>query len=133
MKACPVVEISLYAAIPGCSLRIVHLKDDKKEYCVVTGDHYEVDQLGFFVPADAVVPEKLLREMWLWNDKTGKGRLAGKNGDRVRSRMIEGYLSDGLFYGAYYFHEGQRIESPSWNPAWQLGQDVSTELGITFK
>lgn len=90
---------------------------------VVTGDHYTQGQLGFFVPEGGVVPEKLLREMWLWNGELGKGRLGGKKGDRVKSRDMDGVRSDGLFYGS---------QGESWNPAWVAGQDVTDELGITF-
>jgi hypothetical protein len=60
----------------------------------------------------------------------GKGRLAGKNGDRVKSRVFDGIKSEGLFYGAYFFENGTRIEGPSFDLSWVAGLDVSDKLGI---
>lgn len=131
---CPVVRIKAITPIPDTALVKLTLEREMgHDLTLVAGDHYEAGQLGFFIGEGAVLPEKLLREMWLWNDETGKGRLAGKQGARVKGRDIGGVWSGGLFYGAYYFDKGQRVESPSWNPAWQFGQDVTKEVGITFK
>ncbi len=91
---------------------------------VVVGDHYHQGQLGFFVPEGGIVPEKLLREMWLWNEELGKGRLGGKKGNRVKARDMDGMPSTGLFYGS---------QGESWNPEWKPGQDITEETGITFQ
>ena len=91
---------------------------------VVTGDHYYQGQLGFFIPEGCIVPEKLLREMWLWNEELGKGRLGGKKGNRVKARDMGGVKSTGLFYGS---------QGESWNPEWKAGQDITEEIGITFQ
>jgi hypothetical protein len=91
---------------------------------VVTGDHYTQGQLGFFIPQGGIVPEKLLKEMLLWADKFGRGRLAGKQGNRVKAREIGGVMSQGLFYGS---------QGASWNPEWKEGQDVTDEVGVTFQ
>lgn len=93
------------------------------DFQVVVGDHYEQGQLGFYIPEGAIVPEKLLREMWLFNEDTGKGRLAGKKGNRVKPRIFDRVMSDGLFYGS---------QGESWNPTWEAGQDITLEIGITF-
>lgn len=99
---------------------------------VVVGDHYEDGTLGVFIRAGAVVPERLLREMWLWNEDTGKGRLGGKRGDRVRVRDLRGCRSDGLFYGSRYTADGAVQAGPSWDEAWssQPGLDVTAALGV---
>lgn len=101
---------------------------------VVVGDHYDEGVLGFHIPDGAVVPQKLLEEMWLWNTATGKGRLGGKRGDRVKRREIDGVLSNGLFYGSRYWvmkdDQKSYVESASWKPEWFAGQDVAAELGI---
>lgn len=136
---CPVVRIISIQAIPDSKLVwVVAAVNGQDVKTFVTGDHYEVGQLGFVVPEGAVLPEKLLKEMWLWNEETGKGRLAGKQGNRVKARKIggvilEGVMSEYLFYGATYVHEGNKINSPSWKSEWQEGHDVTEEVGITFK
>jgi hypothetical protein len=131
---CPVVRITTIQDIEKSKLKIVTaLVDETKLISFVAGDHYEVKQLGFIISEGALLPEKLLREMWLWNDTTGKGRLSGKLGNRSKSRKIDGVFSEYLFYGATYLHDGKKIDSPSWNQNWQLGHDVSEELGIAFQ
>lgn len=127
MKA-EIVTIKTIDGIDASDLKFVTLSNGQT---VVTGDHYEEGQPGIFIPEGAIVPEKLLREMWLWNEELQKGRLSGKSGNRIKSRIYAGHSSAGLFYGAYYFHEGQKLISPSWNDTWQTGQDVATEVGIT--
>jgi len=97
---------------------------------VVVGRHYEEGQLGFYIPEGAIVPDKLLAEMWLYDFENGKGRLSGKHGNRVKSRDMHGVRSDGLFYGAYYFHNGKRVVSPSWDDSWNIGKDVSLDVGV---
>lgn len=133
MNAATIVRIESIEDIPNSNKKKVWLAANGEKAIVVTGDHYQVGQPGFYVPDGGILPEKLLREMWLWNEELGKGRLAGKNGDRVKTRVMDGVPSSGVFYGAYYFHNGERIDSPSWNNDWQEGQDVAQELGITFK
>ena len=91
----------------------------------MVGDHYDDGVLGFFIPEGAIVPDKLAEEMWV------KGKLAGKRRNRVKARMMDGVHSDGLFYGSRYYATGEYIDSPSWNPTWVVGQDVSEEVGIS--
>ncbi len=100
-------------------------------HTVVVGDHYDNNTLGFFIPEDAIVPDKLAEDMWV------KGKLAGKKGNRVKARVMDGVLSEGLFYGANYWVKKDsqfvEVDSPSWNPNWKEGQDITEETGITFK
>jgi hypothetical protein len=95
---------------------------------VVVGRHYDEGTFGFFIPNGAIVPDKLAEEMWV------KGKLSGKNKDRVKAREMHGVFSEGLFYGSRYFvvQSGEKvyIDTPSWNPAWVEGQDVANEVGV---
>jgi hypothetical protein len=104
-------------------------------HVVVVGDHYDDGTLGFFIPDGAIIPDKLAEEMWV------KGKLAGKQRNRVKARDFKGVFSEGLFYGSRYFLltttlwvPGGRTyhDSPSWNPAWKEGDDVTEEVGVTF-
>jgi hypothetical protein len=113
--------------VEGEELNKLHVKIAKLgPYQVVVGDHYEEGQLGFHIPANAIVPDKIAEEMWL------KGKLAGRNKNKVKDRKMYGVTSEGLFYGAYYFHDGNYIESSSWNPSWQEEQDITAEIGVEF-
>ncbi len=94
---------------------------------VVTGAHYTDGQIGVFIPAGAVVPDDILKDMWLY------GRLAGKKRNRVVSKPMFGYPSEGIFYGDRYTNnEGVLILSPAWRSHWKIGDDVTEELGIKF-
>jgi hypothetical protein len=97
---------------------------------VVVGRHYAEGQLGLYVPAGIVVPESFLREMWLWNDRQGKGRLAGSRGDRVKAKVMGGVLSEGLFYGSTWYDEaGVWHRSLLWRDEWAEGDDVTDLVG----
>lgn len=139
MKSCPVGYLTKIRPHPTKpTLQIGEIAGHQ----VVVGDHYEEGNLGFYIPPGAVLPQRILSDMWLWNSEHNKGRLAGKRGDRVKAREMDGVMSDGLFYGAYYFNRNDEdydfdnyhpITTQSWNEDWVDGQDVSAELGITFK
>lgn len=101
-------------------LKIGHLRESRQ---VVVGDHYQEGQLGFFVPEGAIVGEKLLREMWLWNEERNRGRLAGKKGNRVKARIMEQVMSDGLWYGS---------QGESWQPHWIEGLIITEALDIVL-
>ena len=60
---CIVVSISHMQPIEGAKLQRVELCGfpDGAEKVVVTGNHYVVGTLGFFIPEGAIVPEKLLQ------------------------------------------------------------------------
>lgn len=98
---------------------------------VVVGRHYDEGTLGFFVPDGYILSDKLLDEMWL------RGRLAGKDKNRVKARVMGGIASAGVFYGSRYWLEkdGVRtyIDSPSWNPSWKEGDDITDQLGLERK
>ena len=83
-------------------------------YKLVTGYHYIDGELGVVIPAGAVVPDQLLKDMWLY------GKLAGAKRNRVVSKKMFGYPSEAIFYGKRYFNEfGEFIDSPAWKDHWQ--------------
>ena len=103
------------------------------DHQIVTGDHYDEGTLGVFIPDGAIIPDKLADEMRVL------GKLAGKKKNRVKARTLFGYESEGLFYGSRFYDvigdNNQKVfgVGPSWNPDWIEGQDVTEELGVTFK
>lgn len=97
---------------------------------IVVGRHYDEGVLGIFIPDGAIIPDRLAEEMWL------KGKLAGKNKNRVKRTERYGIVSEGLFYGSRFWtlcgNEKVYQDGPSWNPSWVEGQDVTKEIGVTF-
>ncbi len=107
------------------------MKGSINGHTVVVGDHYDDGTLGFFIPEGAIVPDPLLEDMWV------KGKLAGKQRNRVKAREMAGIMSEGLFYGSHFWlKNGKHFEEQTarnWNPKWKEGDDITDELGITFK
>lgn len=62
------------------------------------GSHrYKAGDRVVYVPEGAVVPEWLLKKGF-WNEKEGKGFLAGSKGDRVKAIRLRGILSQGILF-----------------------------------
>lgn len=77
---------------------------------VVRKGQFRGGELVAYIPEQSVLPAALLDELGL------RGKLAGKDGDRVKAIKLRGVLSQGLVYPA--------------RPDWRVGQDVTAELGV---
>lgn len=77
---------------------------------VVRKGQFATGDLVAYIPEQALVPEPLLEELGL------KGKLSGKDANRVKAIKLRGVLSQGLVYAA--------------RATWSEGQDVAAELGI---
>jgi hypothetical protein len=101
------------------------------EHQVVVGNHYDEGTLGFHIPVGAIVPDEILKDMWLL------GKLSGNKKNKVKAREMKGVHSDGLYYGSRYFLNESTgktyIDSRSWNKDWKVGDDVAGELGIIYE
>jgi RNA ligase (TIGR02306 family) len=78
---------------------------------IVRKGQFRSGDLVAYIPEQSLVPEALLDEMGL------RGKLAGKEGNRVKAIKLRGVLSQGIVYPA---REG-----------WVEGQDVAAELGVS--
>ena len=66
--------------------------------------------------------------MWL------KGRLAGKQKNRVVAKQMFGHTSEAVFYGqAYTDNEGRFVKSPAWKDEWKEGDDVTESIGARLQ
>ncbi|MCY1058688.1 RNA ligase (ATP) [Nannocystis sp. SCPEA4] len=77
---------------------------------IVRKGQFADGDLVAYIPEQAIVPDPLLDELGL------RGRLSGKEMNRVKAIKLRGVLSQGLVYPA--------------RPTWSEGQDVTVELGI---
>ena len=84
--------------------------------CIVLKDTWEKGDLAAYIAEQSVVPEHLIREIGLWDDERGKGRLAGKRGDRVKIIRLRGIYSQGLLYDV--------------GSSWNKGENAAEFLGI---
>jgi RNA ligase (TIGR02306 family) len=101
--SCPVVQVASVTDHPNADrLSIVQLKG--LGYLCISAKLedgaplYQVGDLVVYIPSAAVLPEWLLKKMNFWNAETGKGILAGTNGDRVKPLKLRGIFSEGVLY-----------------------------------
>jgi hypothetical protein len=96
---------------------------------IVTGKHYEVGQLGIYIPAKAMIPGWLAEELWL----VAKGDAWFE----VQSKVMRGVPSPGVFIGQRYRKDKDRPSFdwetfPQWRDRWVEGDDVAAYLGVRF-
>jgi len=113
---------------------------------VVTGKHYVPGQLGVHIPEGAILPGPLAVDLWMWGAKSDKPWL-------VEAKVMRGIRSSGVFSGREYRvdpNDPRSIEKHEqhsaagdellpdgsykwalWKDHWQLGDDVTDELGST--
>ena len=142
-----VEEVSSVEKHPNADrLSIVHVRGYR---CVSANledgsPRYKPGDRVVYVPEGAVVPEWLLKKGF-WNEKDGRGFLAGSKGDRVKAIKLRGVVSQGILFavdmydgydGAEHFCLTEFIDGhPDFEnssaPAVEVGLDVTELLGIT--
>jgi len=109
---------------------------------IVRKGQFQTGDLAAYIPEQAIVPEWVLRRLNLWDDEKGKGKLAGKQGNRVKPVKLRGVMSQGLLYPLEVIHHAfeHAFEDQT---DWLLqahdeleytvteGEDVTELLGIT--
>lgn len=86
---------------------------------VVKKDEFKTGDLAVYIPEQALLPQHLLEQLGLVNDR-GEGKLAGRDGNRVKAVKLRGTLSQGIT---------APVDLVSRDV--QKGDDVKEELGIT--
>jgi RNA ligase (TIGR02306 family) len=86
-----------------------HPNADAIEFVVIDGwrsiakkGEYRPGDLVVYIPEGALVPHWMLKRLGLWDSVKDCGKLAGKDGDRVKAVRIRGELSQGLCYPVKY-------------------------------
>ena len=85
--------------------------------CVIVRDQFQTGDQAVYIPEGSIVPQQLLEDMGLWDSETGKGKLAGPTGTRLKANRLRGIVSQGLL-----------LPVP---PGFAVGDDVAEHLGIT--
>lgn len=111
-----IVPVVIVVIEPHPNADVLELAKVGEYRAVVRKGEFTTGDRCAYIPQGAILPEGLLREMGLWDDATGKGKLGGGDGTRLKAVRLRGQLSEGLVYPA--------------KPEWEVGQDVSDELGL---
>lgn len=108
---------------------------------IVRKGQFKTGDLAVYIPEQSLVPRWVLKRLGLWDDEKEKGKLAGKNGDRVKAVKLRGVMSQGLIYPLTYnsppgdiiLHddEGWQIENEHGHTSpVHVGKDATALLGI---
>jgi RNA ligase (TIGR02306 family) len=120
-----------------------HLNADRLElatiegyYSVILKGQYKAGDLVAYLPEAAVLPRFVLDTLQLWDTENDKGKLAGKEGARVKAVRLRGELSQGICYPLSYqddhaFGAGWYLQDAD-STLWKVseGEDVATVLGV---
>jgi RNA ligase (TIGR02306 family) len=69
-------------------------------HSVVRKGEFRKGGLVLFIPPDAILPDELMKEVGCWDHERGRGRLKGKEGNRLGAVRLRGVLSEGICYRA---------------------------------
>ena len=119
-----------------------HPNADSLELAVVDGyrsivrkSQFKPGNLVAYIPEGALLPEWLLHRLGLWDEEKACGKLAGKDGNRVKAIRLRGEMSQGICYPCGYstrgFHYITRLVKVPESVAVQEGSDVTALLGVT--
>jgi RNA ligase (TIGR02306 family) len=143
--SCPVVRVAEVVDHPGAD-RLSIVKLEGLGYTCISAKisdgspRYREGDYVVYIPSAAVLPEWLLKSMEFWNAETGKGMLAGTDGNRVKPLRLRGVFSEGILFPTLPMsipdacmldvkiddHHGDHGM-----PMLRLGEDASEVLGIT--
>jgi RNA ligase (TIGR02306 family) len=65
---------------------------------VVKKGQFRAGDMVAYLPEGSVLPQWLLRHLSLWDEEKGCGKLAGKEGNRIKAVKLRGELSQGICY-----------------------------------
>ena len=124
---CPVVRIVIEAHPNADAIEIARVGDYQS---IVKKGQFQDGDLAVYIPEQAVVPDRMLRQMGMYDEVRGKGGLAGSLGNRVKAIKLRGVVSQGLIYSLDAGGFGW-INEDSTPRVFIEGEDVAEMLGIT--
>lgn len=83
---------------------------------------YSKDDMVVHIQGGSILPTDLLKRLDVWDEATGRGKLKGSLGNRMKASKFGDVMSDGMLLPAGEIQIGSLVE----------GDDVSSVLGVTF-
>lgn len=100
---------------------------------IVKKGEYSRGDLAVYLPEAALLPEYLLKNLGMWDADAGKGRLNGKEGNRIKAVKIRGVISQGILYPCVKDKTRSTtwaVEGPDGYLSVLEGIDVADALGV---
>ena len=92
------VEAHSLVVLPHSNADALELAQVGGYLSVVRKGEFVTGDLAIYIPEAALLPDALLKEIGLWDEEKGKGRLAGGEGRRIRAARLRGVLSQGITF-----------------------------------
>lgn len=113
--ACPIVVVRDIAPIPEADL--IELAVVGEYRSVIKRGQFRAGDHAIYLPEGSVLPVALLRQVGLYDDVMGIGKLNGPGGNRIKAIKLRGCLSQGIL-----------VELGSL--AGNVGDDMAAVLGV---
>ena len=102
--------------------------------CVIRKGAFHAGQQVIYLPEGALVPKWLCKALNLWDAEKGKGKLAGKQGLRIKAARLRGIVSQGLLYPVTEGPDGPALAVKD-GRLWPLGAtgsgtEIADALGV---
>ncbi|MFT4064344.1 RNA ligase (ATP) [Paraburkholderia sp.] len=89
----PVVRITIEPHPNADAIEIARVGDFQS---IVKKGQFRNGDLAAYLPEAALLPEWMLKELGMWDEINGKGKLHGAAGNRVKAIKLRGVLSQGI-------------------------------------
>ncbi len=128
----PLVRISGIEAHPNADR--LELASVLGYTCVIRKGAFRAGQQVVYLPEGGILPEWLCRALNLWDAEKGTGKLAGKQGLRIKATRLRGTLSQGLLYAVSAGPDGPCLALEG-GKQWPLaptasGEEIADALGV---
>ncbi len=103
---------------------------------IVSKGQYHAGDLVVYLPESSILPDWMLINMNLWDEESKKGKLSGKNGNRVKAIRLRGEISQGICYPVvdWKIAVSQNVDPTGYlqitPETVSLGENLAEKLGI---
>lgn len=125
---CEVVQVTIEPHPNGEFIELARIGD---YLSVVKKGEFQSGDLAVYIPEQAMLPAWLLSKMGFVDAFSGKGKLHGAGGNRVKAAKLRGIVSQGLMLKCESDTHGYLVKNETDTIPVGFGDDLAEFLGIT--
>ncbi|UBM12697.1 RNA ligase (ATP) [Cupriavidus metallidurans] len=130
---CPVVRVHIEPHPNADAIEIARVGDFQS---IVKKGQFKDGDLAVYLPEASLLPEWMLKELGMWDDLNAKGKLHGKDGNRIKAIKLRGVLSQGITFPVELRGTVSVVHRPATpdhggDAVVAEGSDVAEFLGVT--
>ncbi|KVH64447.1 hypothetical protein WS89_03965 [Burkholderia sp. MSMB1072] len=128
----PVVRVRVEPHPNADAIEIARVGDFQS---IVRKGQFKDGALAAYLPEAALLPEWILKQLGMWDEVSGKGKLHGSSGNRIKAIKLRGVLSQGICLSlggeeGNVLHYPEREDGAVAHLCFE-GEDVAELLGVT--